>query len=121
MEITTMDFMVLEGERTKEQAYINWGKGRTVQQLAAKGIPSKYAQPKLAKVTWLSDPLNSKHIKQKDGYAHAIDLCPYPISWEDTPAFQKLGKIIKQAAKDVGVKIEWGGDWSKPDYPHVQI
>lgn len=121
MEITTMDFMVLEGERTKEQAYVNWGKGRTVQQLAAKGVPAKYAQPKLAKVTWLSDPLNSKHIKQKDGYAHAIDLCPYPISWEDIPAFQKLGKIIKQAAKDVNVKIEWGGDWSKPDYPHVQI
>ena len=121
MEITTMDFMVLEGERTKEQAYVNWGKGRTVRQLAAKGVPAKYAQPKLAKVTWLSDPLNSKHIKQKDGYAHAIDLCPYPISWEDIPAFQKLGKIIKQAAKDVNVKIEWGGDWSKPDYPHVQI
>ena len=121
MEITTMDFMVLEGERTKEQAYANWGKGRTVQQLAAKGVPAKYAQPSLSKVTWLSDPLNSKHIKQKDGYAHAIDLCPYPISWEDIPAFQKLGKIIKQAAKDVNVKIEWGGDWSKPDYPHVQI
>ena len=121
MEITTMDFMVLEGERTKEQAYINWGKGRTAAQLSAKGIPTKYAQPSLSKVTWLSDPLNSKHIKQKDGYVHAIDLCPYPISWEDIPAFQKLGKIIKQAAKDVNVKIEWGGDWSKPDYPHVQI
>ena len=121
MEITTMDFMVLEGERTKEQAYINWGKGRTAAQLSAKGVPVKYSQPSLSKVTWLSDPLNSKHIKQKDGYAHAIDLCPYPISWEDIPAFQKLGKIIKQAAKDVGVKIEWGGDWSKPDYPHVQI
>ena len=121
MEITTMNFMVLEGERTKEQAYINWGKGRTVEQLAAKGIPAKYAQPKLSKVTWLSDPLNSKHIKQKDGYAHAIDVVPSPINWENITEFEKLGKIVKQAAKDVGVKIEWGGDWSKPDYPHVQI
>lgn len=121
MEITTMDFMVLEGERTKEQAYANWGKGRTAAQLSAKGIPAKYAQPSLSKVTWLSDPLNSKHIKQKDGYAHAIDLCPYPIDWKNIADFKKLSTIVLQAAKDVGVKLTWGGTWYSADFPHYEI
>ena len=30
IEITPQDFMVVEGVRTKEQCYINYGKGRTV-------------------------------------------------------------------------------------------
>ena len=34
----------------------------------------------------------------------------------------KLAPIIKQAAKDVGVPIEWGGDWRTfKDGPHWQL
>lgn len=55
------DFTVLEGIRSKEQMCINYGKGRTAAQCEAKGVPGKYAQPKVAKVTWLSDPFNSNH------------------------------------------------------------
>ena len=89
--------------------------------MSAKGIPAKYAQPSLSKVTWLSDPLNSKHIKQKDGYAHAIDLCPYPIDWKNIADFKKLSTIVLQAAKDVGVKLTWGGVWHSADFPHYEI
>ncbi|MDA1255972.1 MAG: M15 family peptidase, partial [Proteobacteria bacterium] len=55
IEITEQDFMVVEGVRSKEQCYINYGKGRTAAQCTAKGVPAKYAQPKLAKVTWLNN------------------------------------------------------------------
>ena len=48
--------MVLEGVRSREQCMVNYGKGRTVAQCTAKGIPAKYAQPKLNKVTWLNNP-----------------------------------------------------------------
>ena len=33
--------------------------GRTVAQCTAKGIPAKYAQPKLNKMTWLNNPFSS--------------------------------------------------------------
>ena len=35
--ISPQDFMVLEGVRSDEQCYINYGKGRTVAQCTAKG------------------------------------------------------------------------------------
>jgi hypothetical protein len=57
IEITQQDFLVVEGVRSKEQCYINYGKGRTAAQCIAKGVPASYAQPKLAKVTWLNNPL----------------------------------------------------------------
>ena len=41
IELTEQDFLVLEGVRSKEQCYINYGKGRTVAQCSAKGVPKK--------------------------------------------------------------------------------
>ena len=43
------------------------------------------------------------------------------MTW-DWPPYTALSKIIKQAAKDLGVPIEWGGDWrSFKDGPHYQL
>ena len=116
IQITEQDFFVVEGVRSKEQAYINYGKGRTVAELAAKGVPTKYAKPKEAKVTWLNNPLNSKHIK-----GNAVDLAPHPLDWNDLSKFKAIGEAMKLAAKELNIKIEWGGDWSKKDYPHFEV
>ena len=51
IELSPIDFMVLEGVRTREQCMINYGKGRTATQCQAKGVPAKYANPSAAKVT----------------------------------------------------------------------
>lgn len=124
------DFTVLEGIRSDQDAYANYGKGRTAAQLAAKGVPTSYAQPKLAKVTWLSNPLATKHRKQPDGYGHAVDLAPYPIDWNDLARFDKMAKLIQAAAAVEGVAIRWGADWDgdgKPrekgesDSPHFEL
>ena len=106
IEITPQDFMVVEGVRSKEQCYINYGKGRTVAQCTAKGVPAKYAQPKLAKVTWLNNPLSSKHVSGK-----AVDLVPYPVNWNDLTKFDQVAKAMFAAAKELGVSIRWGADW----------
>lgn len=125
IELSPIDFMVLEGVRTKEQAYINWGKGRTVAQLQAKGVPTKYAAPNLAKVTWLSNPLNSKHIHGK-----AVDLVPHPVDWTDLKKFDQIAAAMFAAAGELGVKIRWGADWDgdgnyrekgESDSPHFEI
>lgn len=111
------DFTVLEGVRTEEQMMINYGKGRTAAQLAAKGIPARYAKPDAAKVTWLSNPFASAHAKQADGYSRAVDLAPYPIDWNNIARFDRIAKLMLEAAVLEGVAIRWGADWDRDGKP----
>jgi peptidoglycan L-alanyl-D-glutamate endopeptidase CwlK len=115
------DFTILEGVRSKEQMWINYGKGRTVAQCAAKGVPAKYSEPSAAKVTWLNNPLMSNHRAHADGFSHAIDAAPYPIDWKDIGRFKKMVALIKRAAAAEGVAISCGADWAKADFPHVEL
>lgn len=130
--IARHDSTIVEGLRSDEQCYINFGKGRTAAQCKAAGCPEHYAQPKLAKVTWLNHPLSSNHRGGK-----AVDLYPYPVSLvlgrpdkEWLPIFKEIAEDMKQAAKDVGVKIRWGADWDsdgiahekgETDNPHFEV
>ena len=125
IEISQVDFMVLEGVRSKEQCMINYGKGRTAAQCVAKGVPAQYANPNAAKVTWLNNPFASKHVDGK-----AVDLVPYPVDWNDLKKFDAIAQAMLQAAKEFGVPVRWGADWDndgKPrergesDSPHFEI
>lgn len=116
IEITEQDFIVIEGLRTREQMMINYGKGRTVAQLAVHGIPASYAKPKEAKVTWLNNPFASNHAKGK-----AVDIVPAPVDWNDISKFKKINEAMQAAAKEFGVKLSYGGDWTKKDYPHWEL
>ena len=83
IEITEVDFTVLEGLRTraKQAEYV------------AKGT---------------SQTMNSFHIT-----GHAVDLVPYVngrITW-DWDYMYPIAKAMKQAAEELGVKLEWGGAW----------
>ena len=94
IQITDIDFTVLEGLRTVERQ----------RQLVKAGA---------------SKTMNSRHIT-----GHAVDLAPLlngAVSW-DWPLYHKRAKHVKQAAKDVGITIEWGGDWRTfKDGPHWQL
>ena len=125
ISISSIDFMILEGVRSDEQCYINYGKGRTVAQCTAKGVPAKYALPKAAKVTWLNNPLDSKHVTGK-----AVDLVPYPVDWNDLSKFDQMAQAMFAAAKELGVSIRWGADWDNDgnyrekgeyDSPHFEL
>ena len=62
---------------------------------------------------------DSKHNKTP---SYAFDSVPHPLDWNDRKAFDAMGAAMKTAAKKVGVKIIWGGDWkSFPDAPHVEL
>ena len=116
IELTEQDFIVIEGLRTREQMMINYGKGRTAAQLAVHGIPASYAKPKEAKVTWLNNPFASNHAKGK-----AVDIVPAPVTWDDISKFKKINEAMQAAAKELGVKLSYGGDWTKKDYPHWEL
>ena len=116
IELTEQDFIVIEGLRTREQMMINYGKGRTAAELAVHGIPASYAKPKEAKVTWLNNPFASNHAKGK-----AVDIVPNPVTWDDISKFRKINEAMQAAAKELGVKLSYGGDWTKKDYPHWEL
>lgn len=93
IERTDVDFLVTEGLRTKERQ----------RELVAAGA---------------SKTMNSRHIT-----GHAVDLAAYVngIRW-DWPLYEKIAKAMKQAAYELNIKIEWGGDWkSFKDGPHFQL
>ena len=130
IQLTTVDFTVLEGVRSREQCYRNWGKGRSIAQCKAAGVPAQYAQVNMSKVTWLRDPLNSKHCLQSDGFGHAVDLAPFPVVWDDLSKFDAIARAMLQAATELKIGVRWGADWDqdgKPrergesDSPHFEI
>lgn len=91
---TPVDFTVIEGLRTEERQ----------RQLVATGA---------------SRTMNSRHLT-----GHAVDVAPIvggKVSW-DWPLYHRLAPVIKAAAKELGVPIEWGGDWASfKDGPHWQL
>lgn len=95
IEITEVDFTVLEGLRSLERQ----------RQLVAEGA---------------STTMNSRHLT-----GHAVDIAPYingRVSWH-WPHYHQLAPFIWEAARQVGVLgLEWGGNWrSFPDGPHWQL
>jgi len=63
-----------------------------------------------------STTMNSRHLT-----GHAVDLVPFPVSW-DWEYFYPIADAMKEAAKELKVSLEWGGDWkSFPDGPHFQL
>lgn len=94
IEITEIDFAVLEGVRSKTRQ----------EQLVKAGA---------------SQTMRSRHIT-----GHAVDLGAYvagSVRW-DWPLYHKLAVAVKQAAAELQVPIEWGGDWTTfKDGPHWQL
>ena len=92
--LTPVDFTVLEGLRSveRQRELVDAGASRT---------------------------MKSRHLT-----GHAVDLGAYvggEIRW-DWPLYHRIADAVKRAAHDLGVPIEWGGDWENfPDGPHFQL
>ena len=92
IKLTSQDFMVIEGVRNINRQ----------RELVATGN---------------SKTMNSRHLT-----GHAVDLCPYPVDWDDADKFIAISVAMKEAAKELDVSIEWGGDWKNGwDKPHFEL
>jgi peptidoglycan L-alanyl-D-glutamate endopeptidase CwlK len=78
------------------------------------GIRNIDRQRKLFK-SGASTTMNSRHLT-----GHAVDIAPYPLSW-DWEYFYPIEDAMKQAASELDVDLEWGGDWKFKDGPHFQL
>lgn len=95
LQDSPLDFVVIEGLRTKERQ----------KELVASGA---------------SQTMNSRHIT-----GHAVDLLPIGPNGKgafDWPLYDQLGPAVKKAAADLGIELDWGGDWKKfKDGPHFEL
>jgi len=109
-DMSSLDFMVLEGRRTLDKQ----------KQLLAQGA---------------TRTLNSRHLT-----GHAVDLAPMiggSVSW-DWPLYHRLADVMREASLHENVPIRWGGTWkllsaiqgpvtakilsrSFPDGPHFEL
>lgn len=90
IEITKQDFTVYDGPRTIEEQreYVRRGTSKT---------------------------MRSRHLVQKDGLGHAVDLVPWingMARWE-WGAIWPIAVAMGAASKELGVKLTWGGVWDK--------
>jgi peptidoglycan L-alanyl-D-glutamate endopeptidase CwlK len=88
--IKDYDFTVICGHRNENDQNIAFEKGAS-------------------KLKWP----NSKHNKIP---SQAVDIAPYNdiikgIDWNDHVRFKELAECMKLAARKLGIKIRWGGDW----------
>ncbi len=102
IDLTIQDFAVHDGLRTESEQAM----------LVHKGA---------------SQTMNSKHRVQPDGFGHAVDLVPFinkRMRWEHAPAYA-VAEAVRQAAKELGVRIRWGGAWceltANNDPPHILV
>lgn len=98
IQITTVDFTVLEGVRSVERQ-------RTLVEAGS---------------SWT---MNSRHIPGTDGFAKAVDLGAWvdnQVDWS-WPLYSRISAAMQEAGKQVGVPIEWGGNWKVRDGAHWQL
>ena len=66
-----------------------------------------------------SQTMKSRHI-----VGEAVDICVLvdgKANW-DFENYRKVADVFKECAKELGVRITWGGEWtSLKDGPHFQI
>lgn len=94
IQLTQVDFRVIEGVRTKARQ----------RELVAAGA---------------SRTMDSRHLT-----GHAVDLVALvggKVRW-DWPLYGTLAAAMKSAARELGVPLRWGGDWTTfRDGPHFEL
>ena len=60
----------------------------------------------------VSKTMDSKHLRQANGFSHAADVAPYPVDWTDTNRFYAFAGFVMGIAVARGIRLRWGGDWN---------
>lgn len=100
LELTPVDFAVIEGLRTLERQ----------KQLVAQGA---------------SKTMNSRHLT-----GDAVDIMPVGADWNKATDWLPVLNVIKQAADEQGVRLRFGYTWTQSpgdtpakflDAPHIEL
>lgn len=103
MRALGFSMIVTDGVRTADEQKLLYAKGRTLPGLIvtqADGVTHK-----------------SNHQVHLDGFGHACDmafLVDGKPSWDESNPWALYGAMAK------ALGCQWGGDWKRPDRPHVE-
>lgn len=98
IQYSPVDFAIIEGLRSQERQALLYKSGR-------------------------SKTMQSKHLRQADGYGHAVDVmaCGVTDIW-DINHYRVIAAAVVKAASDLKLSIVWGGTWKNfVDGPHFQL
>jgi len=107
MTMTGLGFVMIvtDGVRTVEEQQKLYAQGRTAP----------------GKIVTNADGVRNKsnHQVKADGFGHAVDMTFLDRngrpSWDESYPWALYGEL----AKALGLK--WGGDWTSPDRPHIEL
>lgn len=92
--------------------------GEHIDLVVLEGVRSSARQQQLLKAG-ATTTLRSRHLT-----GHAVDLGALvagEVRW-DWPLYHKIAAFMKEAAHELQIPIEWGGDWTSfKDGPHFQL
>ena len=57
----------------------------------------------------------------ENGLCLAVDVVPYPVDRDDVHRFYRFAGYVQRVAEELGIKVQWGGDWEMKDYPHWEL
>lgn len=103
--LSSIDFSIIEGSRSFSRQ----------KQLKSAGASLTLNSRHLLKVPAEQSYLGYELVPDQP-YAHAIDAVPYVAGrnrW-DWPLCFEVANAFRQAAKDLGVPLTWGGVWDHP-------
>lgn len=105
-----IDFIITDGIRSTDEQRKLYNQGRTTP----------------GKIVTNADGVNNKsnHQVKSDGYGYAVDLYPFyngSAQLNDAKSLKVIADHIKSVAKELGVNVQWGGDWKFKDYPHFEL
>jgi len=109
------NFIVVCGVRTLAEQQALYAQGRTKPGLKVTncdGVKSK-----------------SNHQVHADGFGYAVDVYADTngnkkvdaLEINDVKGLSLVANNIKICAKQLGIPVEWGGDWKVKDYPHFEL
>lgn len=112
-----IDFTITEGLRSDQRQKDLYAQGRTK---PGKRVTNADGVHNLSNHQDAADG-------RRDGFGSAVDLYPFVNGkvQVDGPDVDKWLRIIaghiKKVGRDMGIPIEWGGDWKFVDAPHFQL
>lgn len=84
LEITSQDFTIIEGLRDRSRQRELYNQGKT-------------------------KTMDSRHLT-----GHAIDIVPYPVTWE-FEYFYPVADAFRKSAQELDIPLRWGGNWDVND------
>ena len=121
LAIVYMDFTIIFGQRSPDEQFALFTKGRTQNEQGVWVIQNQ------DEVVTYKDGTEKKSKHNYEPVSLAIDVAPWPSLWEDKNRFFELGGVVKTCGEQlftegkITKKLKWGYDLWSWDEGHFEL